>query len=176
MSDYTVPGSAAQSGDSTVRLSNAERDDAVGALARALADGRITTDEFTSRSATAKAATTRADLQPLFADLPPLDAGVSASSSGPAPDPDLAPPAAFVNGDYSTSVPPSSQYGPRGRGGPLGGSTGTVIMSIMPFIALVLFFASGWLLHGWAWSWLWFILVPVTGIIVYGPGGRRRNY
>jgi Domain of unknown function (DUF1707) len=39
------------------------------------------------------------------------------------------------------------------------------IMALTPFAALVLFFIT----H----TWLWFLMVPVMGILVYGPGGNR---
>jgi hypothetical protein len=166
MSDYTDPTTASQ------RLSNADRDEAVSALARALADGRITADEFTERSATAKSAVTRGDLAPIFADLPdPAASSIPASSTAPAPDPDLQPPTAFRDQSYD----PGS--GRRGSGRqPLGGTTGRVIVSLSPFVALALFFLCGYLIpDGWRWSWIFFVLIPVAGIIVYGAGSRRDD-
>ena len=64
--------------------------------------------------------------------------------------------------------------GGMGRRGPLGGTAGTVAVSISPFVALVLFFLSG-ALFGWTYAWLWFLLVPLTAIIVYGAGTRDRG-
>jgi hypothetical protein len=51
-------------------------------------------------------------------------------------------------------------------------------MAFMPFVALGLFFISGFVWNGWAWGWLFFLLIPVAGIIIYGPGAqyRRRRY
>jgi hypothetical protein len=214
MSDYTDPGAANQ------RLSNAERDAAVHALARALADGRITTDEFTARSNTAKGATTRGDLAPLFADLPAYQHPVPpvAGAPGPvagvggaadqgapgavggagAPDPGtgaVPPPGlgagaygpgaygagAYGAGAYGAGAYPQPQsgpyygYGDGGRGHPRGGSTGAVVMTVAPFVALALFFIFGQLFNGYAWSWIFFILIPVVAVIVYGPGGRPNN-
>ncbi|SDY69473.1 DUF1707 SHOCT-like domain-containing protein [Herbiconiux ginsengi] len=165
MSDYTDPTTASQ------RLSNADRDTAVSALARALADGRITADEFTERSASAKTAVTRGDLAPLFADLPdPAIQSIPAAAT--APDPDLQPPTAFRE----------QLYDPNGvrRGGssrqPLGGTLGRVIVSLSPFVALALFFLCGYLIpDGFRWSWIFFVLIPVAGIIVYGAGSRRDD-
>jgi hypothetical protein len=40
------------------------------------------------------------------------------------------------------------------------------IMALTPFAALLLFFLTG--------TWLWFLLVPVMGILLYGPGGKKN--
>lgn len=56
-------------------------------------------------------------------------------------------------------------------GSPLGGRIGTTLVALSPFVALALFILLG-VQGGWAWSWLFFLLVPVTAIIVYGPRGR----
>jgi hypothetical protein len=166
MSDYTDPTTASQ------RLSNADRDTAVSALARALADGRITADEFTERSASAKTAVTRGDLAPLFADLPDLTGGsIPASATAPAPDPDLQPPTAFREQAYDSNGGRSGN-----RRQPLGGTTGRVIVSLSPFLALALFFLFGYLTpDGFRWSWIFFVLIPVAGIVVYGAGSRRYD-
>ena len=60
-----------------------------------------------------------------------------------------------------------------GSNGPRGGSFGTVAVSISPFVALLLFFLTNALWSGSA-SWLWFLLVPITAVIVYAGGTRRR--
>src|SRR3954468_6517676 len=53
-----------------VRASDADREAAVRQLEKALAEGRITVDEFRQRTEAAYAAVTTADLDPLLADLP----------------------------------------------------------------------------------------------------------
>jgi hypothetical protein len=53
-----------------VRAADADREAAVVRLEKALAEGRITVDEFRQRTEAAYAAVTTADLEPLFADLP----------------------------------------------------------------------------------------------------------
>ena len=53
-----------------VRVSDAEREAVVAQLEKALADGRITVDEFRQRAEAAYSALTTAELQPLLADLP----------------------------------------------------------------------------------------------------------
>jgi DUF1707 SHOCT-like domain len=41
------------------------------------------------------------------------------------------------------------------------------IMALTPFAALALFFTTGY-------HWMWFLMVPVMGILVYGPDGAKR--
>lgn len=38
-------------------------------------------------------------------------------------------------------------------------------MGLTPLVALVLLFLTR--------SWLWFLLVPLVGVLVYGPRGER---
>ena len=40
------------------------------------------------------------------------------------------------------------------------------IMALTPFAALALFFTTGF-------HWMWFLMVPVMGILLYGPDGGR---
>jgi hypothetical protein len=54
----------------SLRASDADRRAAVERLEKALADGRITAEEFRQRTEAAYAATTTAALRPLLADLP----------------------------------------------------------------------------------------------------------
>ena len=47
-------------------------------------------------------------------------------------------------------------------------------MALIPFIAVALFFITGF--NGsFAWSWLWFLLIPIAGIVIYGPGSEGRR-
>jgi uncharacterized protein DUF1707 len=79
-----------------MRASDAERSAVVQQLQAALAEGRITVDEFTERSATAHAARTHADLAPLTRDLP---GGLPAPVAGaPVTRPDSAVPVVAVFG------------------------------------------------------------------------------
>jgi hypothetical protein len=69
------------------RLSDAERDEAISALADAYADGRLTAEEFDQRMAVASTARFATDLDGLFSDLPPrpaVRATVPAPSRRPA--------------------------------------------------------------------------------------------
>jgi DUF1707 SHOCT-like domain len=53
-----------------VRIGTAEREQAMDLLSKQFSEGRLTPDEFSERSAAIAAAVTRADLEPIFADLP----------------------------------------------------------------------------------------------------------
>jgi Domain of unknown function (DUF1707) len=53
-----------------VRVSDADREDVVRRLLRAVGEGRLDMDEFDERAALAYAARTRSDLDPLTSDLP----------------------------------------------------------------------------------------------------------
>jgi hypothetical protein len=149
------------------RLSDAEREEAVSHLASAHAEGRLTPTEFADRSSSARAAVTRADLAPLFADLPSAGPGALAPPAPP-PPPVSEPPMAWA------PVPqPTEPMGRRSRA--LGGRIGDTVMALSPFVALLLFFGFGfWTPNGFAWSWLWFFLIPITGIIIYGGGAARE--
>jgi Domain of unknown function (DUF1707) len=54
----------------------------------------------------------------------------------------------------------------QGAGGFLENKRDTII-ALTPFAALALFFLAG---H----NWMWFLMVPVMGILMYGPGGGRH--
>ena len=67
-----------------IRASDAERDATVERLSRAAGDGRLTLEEFSQRMEQATAAKTRAELDPLVADLPKEPAAAGALAA-PAP-------------------------------------------------------------------------------------------
>ncbi len=145
----------------------------MGHLATARAEGRLTAREYEERATAARAAVTRADLVPLFADLPEpappeeqLPRTTAATAPG-APGPVTPPP-----GGYLGDVAPGSDDSGSGRA--LGGAVGATIMALVPFLAVGLFFLFGF--NGsFAWSWLWFLLIPIAGIIIYGPGSESRR-
>jgi Domain of unknown function (DUF1707)/Cell wall-active antibiotics response 4TMS YvqF len=73
--------------DGGIRASDGERDATVERLSRAAGDGRLTLEEFSQRMEQATAATTRAELSRLVADLPAepaVAAAVTAPASAPA--------------------------------------------------------------------------------------------
>ncbi|WP_157426869.1 DUF1707 SHOCT-like domain-containing protein [Agromyces salentinus] len=182
-----------------LRLSDAEREAAVADLAEAFAAGRLTGDEYAERATAARAAVTRGDLAPLFTDLPaapPTAPGGAGRASGPAgygasstpPPASSTPPFAPASTPTTPpapaptpTVPPAPPVGRTGRprrgdgtGGALGGTVGATIMALVPITAFALFLITGFA-GGWAWSWAWFLLVPVAGIIIYGPGSDERR-
>ncbi|MFC0110420.1 DUF1707 SHOCT-like domain-containing protein [Kibdelosporangium aridum] len=57
-------------GDSTIRISDAERDEAVAKLGTHMTTGRLDLSEYEERCGQAAAARTRAELEALFEDLP----------------------------------------------------------------------------------------------------------
>ena len=65
-----------------IRVSDADRDQAVTELSEHFQSGRITQDEFDERSGLALQARTGADLSALFTDLPPRTALAGAASRG----------------------------------------------------------------------------------------------
>ena len=67
--------------DERVRIGTSEREEAMALLSRQFSEGRLNPDEFTERSAAIAAAMTRADLEPIFADLPAKPGAASASAS-----------------------------------------------------------------------------------------------
>lgn len=170
MTDFGDPSNA------SLRLSNDERERAVAALQSHATQGRLTDAELQSRTAAARSAVTRGDLAPLFADLPGvlhLDGVSGAGAGAPAGS---APGAA--NAAWQASQPGPSPYGyppaPGEHGRPVT-RWGLLIVSIMPFIAVILFFVTG-MAWGYQYSWLWFLLIPLAGAIVYGvDGGDRRR-
>ncbi|KAA9150098.1 DUF1707 domain-containing protein [Amycolatopsis acidicola] len=69
-----------------MRLSDAERNEAIEALSEHVRTGRLDIDEFGTRSARASAAKTRNELKPLFDDLPePHPSVLKAVRARPAP-------------------------------------------------------------------------------------------
>ncbi len=155
-----------------LRIGTAERDAALGALDVHLEAGRLDADEYGERYAQAGAARTRAELDALFGDLPAphpsYDAAADLRTAGrrgsslsvPTAPGSVAPP----HGSGSTVATPSSHE-------PLFGRAGTTVVAVMPFVALVLFFATHY--------WEFFLLVPAAGAIVYGAerdhDKRRRR-
>lgn len=68
-----------------IRIGDSEREQAVTALGDHFAAGRLTHEEFEERTTAAWSARTAGDLEPLFADLPRLQAPRPARSPRPRP-------------------------------------------------------------------------------------------
>jgi Domain of unknown function (DUF1707) len=151
MTDFSDPAG------SQLRLSNAERDEAVSSLQAHAHDGRLSDAELASRISAARVAVTRGDLAPLFIDLPHPSTTGRFDNSAPN-SAGFAPPS---DGDYRQSGP---------RSGP-----GVAFATITPIVCVVLFFFTG-LIWGYQFAWLWFLAVPIAWTLVYGiDGGRGRN-
>ncbi len=140
-----VAGSGEGMGDTT-RVGTAERDKAVAQLGEHWRAGRLDPAEHELRVTRARAAVTQDDLDVLFADLP---------QAGPAPSPEPA-----------GAVAATGAVASAGAAGFLEGKRDTII-ALTPFAALFLFFVTG--------SWLWFLMIPVMGILLYGPEGKKSR-
>ncbi|UAJ77847.1 DUF1707 domain-containing protein [Leifsonia sp. ZF2019] len=171
MTDLTDPSGA------SLRLSNDERERAVAALQSHAAAGRLDDAELQSRVASARAAVTRGDLAPLFADLPGtlhLDDHATTSPSPASAQPGASTPPSPPAASFAPAPPaaPADPYGddryrPNNR-------WGLLVVSVMPFIAVILFFVTSGI-WGYQYSWLWFLLIPLAGALVYGVDGPRRR-
>jgi uncharacterized membrane protein YccC len=130
-----------QPDDGSIRIGREEREAAIRALDEHLSAGRIDADEYGERSAQVYAARTWKDITPLFVDLPE-------PRPAPAPPPRRSP---------STMVPAETRGAVRPRRREVG-HFGRTLIALSPFIALALFVFTR--------EWVWFLLVPVTAIIV----------
>jgi Domain of unknown function (DUF1707) len=74
-----------------IRVSDADRDEAIAELSEHFQAGRLTQEEFDERAGLALRARTGNDLGELFTDLPPI--GAAAQPPGAQPGPSPAPPA-----------------------------------------------------------------------------------
>lgn len=84
-----------------IRVSDAERDAVIGRLSAATGDGRLTLEEFSQRMELATAARTRADLEPLTADLPADAAPAVTSEASGSPSLHISPIGGFrVSGPW----------------------------------------------------------------------------
>lgn len=145
----------------SLRIGTAEREAAVRALSDHLSEGRLTFEECEERMTAALAARTRADLKPLFEDLPPPHPEFLAPP--PALAPPVGPPAYFPS-----APPPVAGQSDRYR------VVAGVLQLVFPF-GIGRFYTghsgiataqllSAFLFVGVIWSW-------VDGIIMLANGG-----
>ena len=134
--------------DVPIRIGDAERDRAVERLRTAMAEGRLTYEEFDQRVEVALQAKYQRDLDPLFLDLPPTQPPAELqvpASSGPMEFPP------------GPGLPPGRRYRRAG-----------FYMPLWPITFFVLV-ASGWRL------W-WLIFVPmVLGPILFNNQRRQQD-
>jgi len=116
---------SAQRPQPEIRIGDAEREQAVSALGEHYLAGRLTKDEYDERAASAWAAKTRAQLDPLFWDLPRVQQQVTQ----PTPQP---------------RAMPRGRSRRRGLGFP-------VLVAIIVLLAVAGAPWWAWLILGWMW-------------------------
>jgi hypothetical protein len=129
----------------TTRVGTAERERAIAQLEEHWHAGRLDPAEHELRVTRARAAVTQADLDVLFTDLPQTVQAPGLEPTG----------AVAATGAVASQEAPGFLEGKR-----------DTIIALTPFAALFLFFVTG--------SWLWFLMIPVMGILLYGPGGKKK--
>lgn len=92
-----------------VRIGTAEREEASRVLGDHFGAGRLTVEEYDERVSAVMAAQTRADIQPLFADLPVPHPAFLAPPIGSMPMPAMPPPMPY--GPPPMAVPPNAYVG-----------------------------------------------------------------
>jgi hypothetical protein len=145
--------------DPAQRIGDSDREAAVAALRVHLGMGRLTSTEYEDRSIQAGQARTRADLQPLFADLPQPHPGTASDLT--------------VEGERSAT--PSEPELSASQPTPASGSAMPqplvpLIRTLIPFAALILFIRTG--------VWLWFLLIPIVAMTLFNSteeGDWRRR-
>jgi Domain of unknown function (DUF1707) len=154
MSDIESPGSDGY------RIGDSDRQAATDALNVHREAGRLDAVEYEDRQVRIAQARTWTQIQPLFDDLPaPHPVGMPPSGAAPSP---LRP----MAGAPPAPVPVEQQSGLLGDLVPQ--RYRSTVMALSPFIALLLFFSTHW--------WVWFLLIPVLGILLYGPEGKDERH
>ena len=153
MSTTPDPMPPRQSGPSGLRIGDAERNAAADALQQHLTSGRLTLDEYADRAAVVSAARTQGEVDAVFGDLPPIAgapgaAGTLATSA-------FAAPTTAIQSSPAPAFPAAAPASGPNR------ALLVTIVSAMPFIALILFFAFDL-------PWYVFLLIPLTGAVL-GP-------
>jgi hypothetical protein len=132
-----------------IRISNAERDEAVSALGEHMATGRLTIAEYEERCGRAAAASTRGELEALFADLP-------------APHPDLSsatPPATLVRKAGQLVANPKQQADKRRE------TPASKALETIAGLSMLIGIPGAILLTIFAGLWWVFIPVGLTAIV-----------
>lgn len=128
-----------------MRLSDAERNEAIEALSEHVRTGRLDLDEYGNRSARATEARTRNDLLPLFEDLPEPHPSVLSAPAPPSPN--------------------AARAAPRKRSRPAERRFGAGLVPIAAIVALILFFTVA--------RGLWLVfLIPVVVVLFFGTRSR----
>lgn len=136
-----------------LRVGDAERQAAIAGLGEQWRAGRLDPAEHERRTTAAFSATTRSDLDVLFADLPG-EPGVAAGGPTPASHPLVAPAA-----PVATTAQEGTSWVARNRG---------VMSTLVPLVATLLFFLTK--------SWYFFLLVPIAYTLLgTHHGGHERD-
>jgi hypothetical protein len=125
-----------------IRISSAERDDAIAALAVHRSSGRLTHDEYTDRSRRAQEASTREELEALFDDLP-------------APHPDLS---------SAVSPRPPPVVNPEWPGG-RSGTRASRVMDVIGVLSLLVGLPVAIVFTAVAGLWWTFLVVLGVGVV-----------
>lgn len=137
------------------RIGDAERDEAVGFLREHLAQGRLDSLEFDERLSQALTAKTRADLEPLFADLP-----------APRPGHALEPINTFQSPPWQAASAPKPVVPQPPAKPPVSkaaSNTWAVLSAIAWPAAIIICFATNW-------QYWWIMLIPM-----FFPWWLRRD-
>ena len=153
----------------SLRIGDAERLTAVTALGDHFAAGRLDQDELDERTATAFAARTFADLEPLFADLPDPHPKRPAYA---APAPTGWPPPATGQGwpppsESRPGWPPLQQGGPAWRGAWMLPAVPFSLLLLGALVLISLVVAAAFFTP--------FLLIPVFWILAARGGWRARS-
>jgi len=138
------------SDQSSIRIGDVDREQAMSALGEHMSSGRLTIDEYGDRAARVTAAKTRGELQELFVDLPQ-------------PHPRFEEDAAA----HPQPADPGSPTTPAVRHSQLPQRLAAAALPLSGIVALVLFFATGW--------WMFFLLpaaVTVVGGALWGDAWK----
>jgi hypothetical protein len=135
--------------DAEIRISYAERDEAVSTLGMHLSTGRLELAEFDERCGRAAAARTRGELEALFTDLP-------------APHPDLSsatPPAPLIQKAGQLVRNPTGQAKPE-----LVATTASAALEAVAGMSLIFGVPAAILLT--IFLGLWWLFIPVVAVLV----------
>ncbi|WP_374969281.1 DUF1707 domain-containing protein [Terrabacter sp. BE26] len=140
--------------DGEIRISSAEREQALAALAEHHAAGRLDANEYEDRRGRANDAVVRREITSLFVDLPeprPELGQPTGSSPGSSPGSTVGSSVGVpASSAPAPHTPPAAPSSPRAK-------LARTLVSLSPFIALGAFIVTR--------SWLAFLLVPVIAIL-----------
>jgi len=141
-----------KAGDADIRISNAERDEAVATLGEHLSTGRLELSEYEQRCTRAIDARTRGELEELFTDLPAPHPDLSSATSPT----ELVRKAGQLVRD-PTGRRAKNELKPSGPQAAAEAVTGLALMIGLPAAILLTIFAG-----------LWWPFIPVAAVVVIG--------